>query len=96
MELQAQISADKLKERIGKSYDMIVDSVTEEGAIVARSKYEAPDIDGVITIDDPSPEIRVQEGDFIRGTITDSDEHDMTAELDANITSHTHIPFARR
>ena len=75
---------------------MIVDSVTEEGAIVARSKYEAPDIDGVITIDDPSPEIRVQEGDFIRGTITDSDEHDMTAELDANITSHTHIPFARR
>ena len=96
MELQAQISADKLKERIGKSYDTIVDSVTEEGAIVARSKYEAPDIDGVITIDDPSPEIRVQEGDFIRGTITDSDEHDMTAELDANITSHTHIPFARR
>lgn len=96
MELQAKISEDKLRARIGKSYDMIVDAVTEEGSIVARSKYEAPDIDGIITIDEPNPAIKVHEGDIIRGTITGSSEHDLTATLDANITVTSHIPFVRK
>lgn len=96
MELQAQISTEKLRERHGKSLEMIVDNVTEEGEIVARTKYEAPDIDGVVYIDDPNPEIEVQEGDLIMGTITDSDEHDMWAELDKNITPRTHIQFKMR
>lgn len=93
MEVQADISADKLEERIGKQFDIIVDHVTEEGMIVGRTKYEAPDIDGIVTIEEPNPEIRVKEGDLVRGTIVETDEHDMWAELDENITPRTHIPF---
>lgn len=93
MELQEQISAQKLRERVDKSYDMIVDSITEDNTIIARSKYEAPDIDGIITIDASQTDIPVEEGDFIRATIIDSDAHDLVAQLDDNITAHTHIPF---
>ena len=45
METQAQISYQKLQERIGKSYDVLIDDVTEDGEAICRSKYEAPDID---------------------------------------------------
>lgn len=93
MEAQAEVSRQKLSERIGKSFDMIVDTITEEGLMVCRTKYEAPDIDGVVTIESIPADARVQEGDFIRAKITDSDEHDMWADFEANITPTTHIPF---
>lgn len=96
MDVQAEISAEKLSQRIGKQFDCIIDHVTEEGVLVGRTKYEAPDIDGIVTFENPNPEIRVREGDMVRGTITETDEHDMWAELEANITPQTHIPFKVR
>ena len=96
MELQEEISREKLAARRGKSFEMLVDTVTEEGAIIARTKYEAPDIDGIVTIDELPHGASVKEGDLILAEITDSDEHDMSAKLLQNITPTSHIPFARR
>jgi ribosomal protein S12 methylthiotransferase len=77
MQLQAEISADRLKLKIGKTMKVLIDEVDEEGAI-ARSSADAPDIDGVVYIND-GQELEV--GQMVEVRITDSDEHDLWGEL---------------
>lgn len=77
MQLQSEISYQKLEARMGKEFDVIVDYVSDEGAAVGRTVYEAPDVDGVVSID-KAPGVR--EGEIIRARITGHDEHDCTAE----------------
>jgi len=76
MELQTAISADKLQERVGTITEVIVDSITEDGAI-GRSYAEAPEVDGVVWID---TDIELEEGDRFDVKITAADEHDLYAE----------------
>lgn len=78
MERQADISAEKLQRRIGQHMTVLVDEVTAEGAI-ARSYADAPDIDGVVIIEQPDD---IEVGDFVSVQITDSGEYDMWAEMD--------------
>jgi ribosomal protein S12 methylthiotransferase len=77
MQLQAEISAERLKRKIGKTMQVLIDEVDEEGAI-ARSAADAPEIDGVVYIND-GQELEV--GQFVNVRITDSDEHDLWGEL---------------
>jgi ribosomal protein S12 methylthiotransferase len=49
MQFQADISAEKLAQRIGNEEVIVIDEVDEEGAI-GRSWREAPDIDGVVQV----------------------------------------------
>ncbi|OOF45826.1 ribosomal protein S12 methylthiotransferase [Rodentibacter trehalosifermentans] len=75
MQLQQEISADRLKQKVGKSLDVLVDEIDEEG-IIGRSKADAPEIDGVVYIDNISgSEVKV--GNVIKVTITQSDEYDL-------------------
>ena len=78
MEVQAEISRQKLSERVGKEYQVLIDYVDDEGNAVGRSKYEAPDIDGVITIANTRG---LRSGDFVRAKIVSSSEHDLEAEI---------------
>jgi ribosomal protein S12 methylthiotransferase len=76
MQFQADISAEKLAQRIGHEEVIVIDEVDEEGAM-GRSWREAPDIDGVIHVmgfTDCAP------GDRIAVRIVDADEHDLYAE----------------
>lgn len=77
MQLQAEISAERLKRKIGKTLQVLVDEVDEQGAI-ARSSADAPDIDGVVYINDGQ---HLEVGQFVNVCITDSDEHDLWGEL---------------
>ena len=77
MELQEEISANLLARKVGKEIQVLVDSADEEGAI-ARSKSDAPEIDGVVYIED-GQELRA--GDFTTVRVTDSDAHDLWAEM---------------
>lgn len=77
MELQAQISADNLQRKIGTLQQVLVDEVTPEGA-VARSKADAPEIDGNVFIDGAT---HLQPGDFVTVEIEDADEYDMWGRL---------------
>ncbi|HUX92018.1 MAG TPA: 30S ribosomal protein S12 methylthiotransferase RimO [Gallionellaceae bacterium] len=77
MQLQAEISAERLKRKIGKTMQVLVDEVDEEGAI-ARSSADAPEIDGVVYINDGQD---LEVGQFVNVRITDSDEHDLWGEL---------------
>ena len=54
---------------------MIVDEIDEEG-IIGRSKADAPEIDGVLYVDNQSG-MPVKTGDIIQVTITDADEYDL-------------------
>lgn len=76
MALQQQISAERLQRKIGRTMTVLVDEVDDEGA-VARSMADAPEIDGLVFIDDNT----LQPGEFYQVRITDSGDHDLWAEL---------------
>lgn len=75
MEKQAQISASRLEAKIGTVQQCLVDAI--EGDIaVARSKADAPEIDGLVHIQN-ADEVTLRVGDFVDVEITESDEHDL-------------------
>ncbi len=76
METQARISAAKLKARVGQTCEVLVDAVQIDGTVVARSKAEAPEIDGVVYVEDAKD---LKPGDFARVRLVRSDEHDLWA-----------------
>ena len=77
MLLQEEISEERLKRKIGKIMTVLVDEVNEGGA-VARSAADAPDIDGLVYIEKGQ---QLNVGDFVEVKITDSDAHDLWAEI---------------
>ena len=96
MEVQSEISFAKLQAKIGQSMQVIVDSIDEKG-IIARSMADAPDVDGLVFIDQEQVQEQGDEpmsegvqldqtrgfksGDFIEVKIIDNSEHDLWAEL---------------
>ena len=75
MQLQEKISAQRLRRRVGKTLRVLVDAVTEEGAL-ARSAADAPEIDGVVHIEDGG---HLKPGEFVQVKVTRSDTHDLWA-----------------
>jgi ribosomal protein S12 methylthiotransferase len=77
MQLQQRISGRRLKGRIGKTLEVLVDRVTPEGAI-GRSTADAPEIDGVVHIAGGE---ELAPGDWARVSVTRSDAHDLWGRL---------------
>ncbi|STD43168.1 Ribosomal protein S12 methylthiotransferase RimO [Edwardsiella tarda] len=77
MQLQQQISAERLQEKVGLTLPVIIDEVDEEGAI-GRSMADAPEIDGVVYL---NGERNVKAGDIVNVTIENVDEYDMWGSL---------------
>ena len=75
MELQQEISAERLKQKIGQTLDVIVDEIDDEG-IIGRTKADAPEVDGLVYIENLSG-TPVKVGEVIKVTITHSDEYDL-------------------
>jgi ribosomal protein S12 methylthiotransferase len=76
MQLQAEISSQRLEHKIGSVQQILVDSISEE-QIIGRSKSDAPEIDGLVYLP-PNPHLQV--GNFVEVTIVDSDEYDLYGE----------------
>ncbi len=76
MAAQSAISEKKLQSKIGRTLQVLVESVDEEGA-VGRSMFDAPEIDGLVYISDASD---LKAGEFATVRIDDSDEHDLWGE----------------
>ena len=75
------ISVNRLKSRVGKRVQILIDRVDEAGGI-GRTAGDAPEIDGIVRILPVSkPSKRYRVGDFVRGTIVDSQGHDLIAQL---------------
>lgn len=75
MQLQQEISAERLKQKIGQTIDVIVDEIDDEG-VIGRTKADAPEVDGLVYIENLSG-TPVKVGEFIKVTITHSDEYDL-------------------
>lgn len=79
MQHQLQISKNKLAARVGKTLDVLVDEVNRK-YIVGRSRYDAPEIDGLVYIKNNGLN-KVKVGDMLSALITGSDEYDLYAKL---------------
>lgn len=76
MQLQNEISADLLTKKIGSVQTVLLDEQDEEGWI-ARSKADAPEIDGKVYLPlDP----KLKAGEFVKVKIIDADDYDLFAE----------------
>ena len=74
MERQQKVSASQLKKRVGKRLPVIIDNV-EGLTATGRTKYDAPEIDGVVHVVSRRP-LRV--GDIVTVKIESSDAYDIT------------------
>ena len=74
MEKTAAISAAKLAAKVGRTFDVIVDAVDENGGATGRSYADAPEIDGEVFLRDAG---HLSVGEIVPVTIEDADEHDL-------------------
>lgn len=75
MAKSAEISAAKLRAKVGRTLDVIIDAVdAESGGATGRSYADAPEIDGEVHLRDAG---HLTQGDTVKATIEDADEHDL-------------------
>ena len=79
MATQEKISARRLQKKVGKTLTVLVDRVSEDGAI-ARSAADAPEIDGVVHV---APHASLKQGEFAEVRITAADTHDLEGRVAA-------------
>ncbi len=77
MHLQEKISARRLKRKLGKTIKVLVDEA-KAGRAVGRSAADAPEIDGMVHIEDCP---KLKPGDWTQVKVTRSDAHDLWGEL---------------
>ena len=71
----------KLKNKIGREMEVLVDMVSRDG-LVGRSSADAPEIDGQVHVyGKPAVLKNIKSGDMIRVRVTETNEHDLIAEL---------------
>ena len=78
MQTQQQISAEILRGKIGRETDVLIDEIDEAaGEAIARSPWDAPEIDGNVFVPLRSG---MSPGDKLRVRITDAEEYDLIGE----------------
>ena len=75
MAVQENISAARLKQKVGRTLTVLVDEAGKNGAI-ARSSADAPEIDGRVIIRQGKD---LRPGEFFEVKVTKSDAHDLWA-----------------
>ena len=78
MEIQQKISLERNKSFIGKKIPCIIEAFSDNGDVVARSQYDAPEIDGIVSI---KTDKSVVPGDIELVKITDATEYDLAGRL---------------
>ncbi len=77
MEIQREISHEYNLGRVGELAEAVIDR-REGDYWIARSRSEAPEVDGEILIESSKP---LRPGQFVKVRITSADEYDLFAEL---------------
>ena len=78
MEIQQKISLERNKAFVGKLIPCIIECYSDEGEVIARTQYDAPEIDGIVNI---KTDKHVVPGDIEMVKIIDSTEYDLIGEL---------------
>jgi ribosomal protein S12 methylthiotransferase len=80
MAAQQEVSRELLAEKVGRTIDVLIDEVDEDGAI-GRSQWDAPEIDGSVFL---NGEGGVKAGDVVRVRVTEADECDLWGEVSSS------------
>ena len=72
-----KISRTKLRDRIGREIEVLVDEVRKDGVAVARSRGDAPEIDGHVFV---RPGFGLKVGEFAKVKVTRTEAYDLWAE----------------
>lgn len=78
MTLQQQISYKKNRAKIGQVLPCIIEGFSDNGEVVARTQYDAPEVDGVVHIQTQEP---VVPGDIENVKIINADAYDLVGEI---------------
>ena len=78
MEVAQAISREKLRAKIGSTQEVLVDEVSRDGVAVARSKADAPEIDGNVFV---KGAFSAKPGDLLTVKVTRTEAYDLWAEL---------------
>jgi ribosomal protein S12 methylthiotransferase len=77
MQKQQEISAFRLARKIGTTQEVMIDANEGGGNYIARTKGDAPEIDGIVHLTSNEP---LRPGQRIQAKITGADEYDLRAE----------------
>ena len=78
MEIQQEISKERNQKFIGKLLPCIIECYSDEGEVIARTQYDAPEIDGVVNI---KTDKHLVPGDIEFVRIIDATEYDLIGEI---------------
>lgn len=80
MRVQKKISKEKLQEKIGKEYEVLVESKTFDAKyLVGRTQMDSPEIDGLVYVKNDSQKNCI--GKIVKCKITGVEEYDYFAEI---------------
>ncbi len=79
MELQRQISRDKLRRKIGRVLEVLIEQAVAyaPGTYRGRSRFDAPEVDGTVTVRCPG---KLRPGQIVACRITQAADHDLKGE----------------
>lgn len=78
MTAQAEVSSARAKAQIGTVQDVIIDGPSDEdGEMIARTKADAPEVDGVVYLSNAA---HLKSGEIVPAKISDADHYDLYAE----------------
>ncbi len=84
MELQQAIAFEKAEQMCGKTLEVLVEGyLPEEGVYVARTRQDAPDVDGCLFL---HADRELMSGSFVRAEVTASREYDLIGEYKDEFT----------
>lgn len=85
MSLQQEVSKENIEKKIGKTYEVFVETKTKDGKYyVGRTYMDVPEIDGLVYIKNDKNKIKedqILEGRFIKCKVTKTKEYDMITEI---------------
>lgn len=77
MLLQKDISQNILKKMVGRKIRAIVEEIIDDDNFIARSEFDAPEVDGVFYLTGSNPGLN----SFIEAEVVDSIEYDLIGEI---------------
>ena len=81
MEKAQAISAAKLDAKVGKSLEVIIDDIDDDGIATCRTWADAPEIDGNLFVDEGTENLSV--GQLITVKVDEASEYDLWGQIDA-------------
>ena len=80
MKIQKEISEERLKSKIGKTYKTLIEEKSFDGRyLIGRTYMDVPDEDGVVFIENNTNEDLI--GKFVNIEIVDVQEYDLIGRL---------------